>query len=106
MLENLKEKCGHFVTNTAFFAQLQLFVKNTIYNLLRCNTTRLVPHCVEFLSRISLVSFVEVLRNNILGFIEERRGGIRAYHCRSGGFAYRGFPLLVRIRRLTVQPAP
>lgn len=108
MLENLKENATNFsqIQHSSHTCTRYSWKIQSTDCTICCDVTRRDSHCVEFLSRISHVSFVEVLRNNFLGLIEERRGGIRAYHCRSGGFAYRGFPLLVLIRRLTVQPAP
>lgn len=49
---------------------------------------------------MNLVSLVEILRNNPFGFIEEHRGRIQAYYCRSGSLTYRRLPLSIRIRRL------
>lgn len=54
---------------------------------------------------MNLVSLVEILRNNPFGFIEEHRGRIQAYYCRSGSLTYRRLPLSIRIRRLAQSPA-
>lgn len=99
--KNLKEN----VANFQFFYKYNIFHITARYSWkiqsvgdkICCDATRLT---LKFLA--NPVSLVEVLRNNILGFIEECRVGIRAYHCRSCGFTYRRFPFLVRVWRLTV----
>ncbi|KYN09348.1 hypothetical protein ALC57_18544 [Trachymyrmex cornetzi] len=53
------------------------------------------------ISVVNLISLVESFRNNSFGFIEvECRGGIQAYHCRSGSLTYCRLPLSVRIQWL------
>jgi len=76
-----------------------LFVKNTVNR--GYYTIRDITGLYIEIFLVNLVSFVDSLRNNPFGFIEvECRGGIQAYHCRSGSLTYRRFSLSIRIRRL------